>query len=372
MQPVSGKWAPALTTDHGRTVKVNVLYNGSIVAEDVAFSEGSVSVDRGSEVRRTLSLTIPDPADFPHSETDTYGVYGQRIYVEGGLRYLDGSTESVPLGTFVITSVSGDIHTGPLTVQAAGLEVLLKTEFETATSTSGYVSAAAFISYHITDTVPGASFVNLSTGGSAAVATKTWDSGTEKWSALKEVATAAGAELFVNAAGTYVLADPPDIATATPVWDVLAGEGGVMVSAEMELNRDGVFNRVVASGENAEDNTAPVSAEAKITASTDPLRYGGPFGKQTKSYSSSLITTAAKALAAANTLLAKYRAPNRTVSLSTVPNLALDAGDCIRVRYLDDVMPPELHLVQSFAIPLSVGGGAGFAIATVSGKDDPT
>jgi len=370
MQATSAKWAPALTTDHGRVVKVNVLYAGSIVAEDVPFVDGSIGVDRGSDVRRTLTLTIADPADFPTSETDTYGVNGQRIYVEGGIRYLDGTPEVVPLGTFVISGVSGDIHTGPLTVSALGLEVLLKTEFETASSTAGFANAAAFIEWHLTDTIPDVSFVDLSSTGTSPVATKTWEPGAEKWSALTEVATSAGAELYCDAAGTFVLADTPNIAFATPVWDVLAGEGGVMVSAEMAISRDGVKNRVIVSGENSEDNTPHVSAVATIDDPADPLRYGGPFGKQTKTYASSLITSIPGAQSAANTLLSKYRAPNRTVSLSTVPNYALDAADCIRVRYWNDVKPPELHLAQSFTVPLSVGSNAPFPIDTVSGKDD--
>lgn len=371
MQSVSPKWAPALTTDHGLSVKVNVLYNGSIVAEDIAFTDGSVKVDRGSDTRRSLSLTIPSPADFPVNPTDKFAVYGQRIYVESGITYTDGSSERVPLGTFVITSIGGNIHTGPLSIQASGLEILLKRAlWDTATSTVGFSSVASFLSFHILATVPGASFVDASSKGAGPIATKTWDARTDRWSAFAEVANSIGAELFCDANGTYRLADIPDplnVAVA-PVWTVSAGEGGVMVSADMQLTADGVYNRVIVVGENTSDNTAPVSAEAKITATSDPLYYGGPFGKVTKVVSSSLVTTGAQAQATANALLAKYRAPNRTVALEAVPNPALDAGDRIRVVY-GDAHLPEIHVAHAFDIPLSVSGGA-FNIATVSGKAD--
>lgn len=369
MLSVSSKWARALTADHGLAVKVNALYGGSVVAQDIPFVDGAVRVDRGSDVRRSLSLAIAAPASFPFGPTDRYGVYGQRLYVERGIRYIDGSTELVPLGQFVITNVSGNIHTGPLTIAAAGQEILLKrTLFETATSTSGYASAAAFIAFHIPNALPGASFVNASTNGATAIATKTWDSGTDVWTALTEVATSVGAELFCDAYGTFRLVNVPDVATASPVWDVTTGSRGVMVSADVSLSSDDVFNRVVASGENAEDNTPPVRATATITDPADPLRYGGPFGKVTKAYSSSLITNASKAQSAANAQLSKYRAPNRTVNLSTVPNPALDAGDCIRVNYGPGISP-ELHIVQSFSVPLSTENGA-FTIATVGGRDE--
>ncbi|MFF4952279.1 DUF5047 domain-containing protein [Streptomyces chattanoogensis] len=330
-----------------------------------------MSVDRGSDVRRSLSLTIANPSDFPTSETSRYGIYGQQIYVERGIKYIDGTTEMVPLGTFVVTNVSGNIHTGPLSITAIGKEIILKRAlFESATSTAGYASASAFISTQIGLVIPGASYVNGSTSGSSAVATKTWDPGAEIWAALVEVANSVGAELFCDAAGTFRLVDVPDINMATPVWTVNTGEGGVMVSADMEVSADDVYNRVVASGENSEDNKPPVSAEAKITLSTDPLRYGGPFGKVSKTYSSSLITSTTQAQSTANALLRKYRAANRTVTLNTIPNPALDAGDCIRVKYGSDApIAAELHLVQSFTVPLTVDNGS-FTIATVSGKDD--
>ncbi|MFI7009963.1 DUF5047 domain-containing protein [Streptomyces sp. NPDC050145] len=371
MLSVSGRWAPTLATDHGVSVSVSALYNGSVVADDLDFVDGAVQVDRGSDTRRTLSLTIDDPKLFPDSETARFGVYGQELYVEAGLAYLDGTTETVPLGFFVIKSVSGNIHTGPLTIQADGRELLCKRAvFETAQSTAGHANAAAFIRTHLEDVVPAAGFVDDSSSGTTALASKTWERDTEVWSALVDVATSVGAELYCDANGTFRLVDVPEIGSAVPVWTVAAGEGGVMVSADMAVTGDGVYNRVVVAGENSSDDAPPVIAEASITDPDDPLRYGGPFGRVTKTYSSSLITSIGAAQGAANALLRQYRAANRTVSLSAVPNPALDAGDCIRVDY-GDAAPPELHLVQSFTVPLDVGGGD-FTIATMSGKDDQT
>ncbi|WP_030855236.1 DUF5047 domain-containing protein [Streptomyces sp. NRRL S-475] len=371
MLSVSSKWARALTASHGLSTKVNVLYNGAIVAQDIPFVDGTVKVDRGSETRRSLSLTIAEPSKFPTTETATYGVYGQQIYVERGIRYLDGSTERVPLGTFVITKVSGNIHTGPLTIEAAGREILLKRAlFDAATSTKGYISAASFIRTQIQNTVSGADFVDRSTAGAGSIATKTWDAGTDVWSALSEVATSIGAELFCDAYGTYTMVDIPQVANVpvTAVWDVSAGESGVMVSADVALSADDVYNKVTVTGENAEDNKPPVSGSATITAANDPLRYGGPFGKVTFRYSSSLVTNASQAVQTATALLAKKRQANRSVTLEAIPNPALDAGDWIRVNY-GPAMLPELHLVNSFEIPLSVSGGS-CTIDTVGGHDD--
>jgi hypothetical protein len=350
---------------------VNVLYSGAIVAEDIAFTDGAVKVDRGSDVRRSLSLSVASPSEFPVSATDKFAVYGQRIYVEAGVKYLDGSVERVPAGTFVITDISGDIHTGPLTITASGLEILFKRYlWDNATSTKGYANAAAFLAAKIPAIAPGASFVNASTlGATTALATKTWDARTDAWTSFREVADSVGCELFADANGSFRLVDVPDPTSSSlsPVWEVTAGEGGVMVSASMSLSASGVYNRVVVTGENSSDNAPPVQGVATITNTSDPLYYGGPFGKVTKVVSSSLVTTTGQANAMAAALLAKYRAPNRTVELESVPNPALDAGDCIRVDYGAAALP-ELHIAHSFDIPLTVGGN--FNINTMSGKAD--
>ncbi|MGP3940505.1 DUF5047 domain-containing protein [Streptomyces sp. 6N106] len=370
MLSVSTRWAPTLATDHGIVTQVDVLDGaGSVLLANLPIVDGAVSVDRGSEIRRTLSLSLGAPENFPAVADALLNVYGNQLRVRSGLRYLDGSTELITLGTFVITDVSGDIHLGPLSVSAVGQEIRLQRAlFDAAQSTVGFASGRAFITSVMAEFLPGVAFVDTSTLGTATLATKTWDRGTTVWTALREVATACAAEIHCDANGTFRMTDVPTTDTATPVWDVTTGEGGVMVSANVSLSADGVYNRVVAEGENAEDNKPPVSGEAKITAPTDPLRYGGPFGKVTKRVTSSLITSTSGAIAVANAELERAKAPNRSVALETLPNPALDAGDCIRVNY-GPVLAPELHIVQSFAIPLSVGG-SGFTIQTLSGKED--
>lgn len=368
MYPVSSKWAPALSSAHGVVTRVDLLLAGSPVREEIPFTDGSVSVDAGSEVRRTLTLTIPDPTDFPVSEDDPFSPYGHELFVQSGLRYIDGSEETVPLGFFVIESIDGDTHTGPLTINAAGREVLIQAEpFETATSTAGYESPFLFIKDRILDVIPSATVVNEATAATTNLATATWDADSDRWAALQSVARSCGAVLFCNANGSFVLRDVPDPTTATPVWSVNAGDNGVMVGAKRSLSSEGVCNRVVVRGENAADNAVPISATATISDPSDPLRYGGPFGKRTKTITSDLATNSTKAQGMANAEIRKARQPNRTVSLSSVPNAALDADDCIRVVY-GPIADPELHIVRSFSVPLTVGGD--FPIETVGGKED--
>lgn len=367
MFPVSEKFLSALTTSHHMRVSVSAYYDDVETVPDVWIVDGDVHVDAGSEIRRTLSLSIPNPADFPTLETDPYSVYGQQLFVQRGITYLDGSHEMVPLGFFVIDNISGDVHQGPLTISAASRESLIKAQpFEGPTSTSGLAHTRAFVQREIQAVLPGADVVDTSTYGTLPIATATWDTDADRWAAIREAAASIGAEVFEDVAGTFRMRDRPDPDTATPVWSVNAGERGVMVSADRSLTSDGVVNRVIARGENTADDVPPISSTASITDPTDPLRYGGPFGRRTHAYSSQLITSATKADSAARAELIRRRAPNASVDLTAIPNPALDAGDCIRVVY-GNGRPPELHIVQKLTIPLDVAGV--LSIGTVSGRE---
>lgn len=368
MQAVSANWAPALASAHGLTAKVDVLYDGAVIASDVQIAGGSVKLDGGSDIRSSLSLTIADPSEFPKTPTDRWGVYGQRISVSAGIIYTDGTIERVMLGEFVTVSVGGDIHQGPLQIEAQGKEILLKRAVtEGAVSTSG-VSVSGWISSLVDTHAPGESYVNNSTHGGNAVPTKTYDAGTEVLTVINEAATSIGAEFLCNMDGTFELRDITDPATAAPVWAVDAGSTGVLVSADIDLTSEDVFNNVVVSGENTEENVAPVTAVWQIQGPTDPLSVDGPFGKVTKRYSSSLITTLPQALETAKRLLHKYRAANRTVSLTAIHNHAIEPGDCIAVRY-GGAVPDETHLVRTIDHPLTAAHPT-TVIETVSGRDE--
>ena len=361
MYSVSDRWAPALASSHGVAVQVDLLYDGAVVQRNIRITDGMVTVDRGAEVRRSLRLSLPDPSVLPELPTDFFSPFGYQLYVQRGIRYLDGSVEMVPLGYFAIQSISGDLRTGPLEIQAPGLESLIQqAPFEVAVSTSGAQTAAAFIATQLAAVDPSLDLVDTSSGGASLLPRVTYDAGTDRWKTLREVATSVGAELFVSADGTFVLADIPEPSDEF-VWTVAARE--TLVAASAGWSADGVYNRVVVYGENVSESAPPVYAIAEISDSADPLHVGGPFGLRVYTHRSNLVTTTLQAEALASRLLPQVSALHRSVRVSSVPNPALDAGDRIRVVY--GSRPPELHTVQRFDVPLRPGGD--FVIETASG-----
>lgn len=367
MYPVSTRFLEALATSHRIVTRVDAFYNGRLTVSDLPIADGSVTVDRGSKVRRSLSLTISDIGYLPWDPLDVLASYGQRLVVSRGIRFPDGSEEVVPLGTFRINEPSGDVHIGPLTITGQTSEVAIQEDkFLAPYTTKGYTTCVDAITALIRRTLPDAVIVNATRDGrNPPCATATWDANSDPWDAVTQIATAMAAEIYVDALDRFVIADVPDPLSSPIVWDIAEGEGGTLISAARTMSRTNVFNAVVCSGENTSDNSAVVSAVAYDNNPNSPTRWGGPYGRVPKFYSSSLLKTVGDCQAAANYMLVDATAPNISTSLDSVPNPALEGGDCIRVGYRGR---KELFIMQSCSIPLTPDGD--FSITLRGGKDD--
>ncbi|WP_425837348.1 DUF5047 domain-containing protein [Streptomyces fractus] len=368
MYSVSTEFLRALLSSHRIVTRVDAYYNGQLTAEDIPVADGSVSVDRGSKTRRSLSLTVSDVSYLPWDVTDPLAAYGQTLVVSRGVRFADRD-ELVPLGTFRINEPQGDVHEGPVTLTGVTAEATLQDDvFMVPTSTAGYGNCVQAIEFLIRQAIPGAPIVNLTSDGRNPIcAVANWDAGGDRWDAIVSVATAMRAEIYVDAIGRFVITDLPDPLAAPVVWEFAEGEWGNLISASRQMSRTAVFNAVVVSGENSSSETAPVSGVAYDNEPTSPTRWGGPYGRVPKLYSSSLVVTQGDAQALANYMLADLIAPNVQTSIEASPNPALEAGDCVRVSYAGR---KELFIVQSFSVPLTAEGD--FPITLRGGKEDTT
>lgn len=225
-------------------------------------------------------------------------------------------------------------------------------------------TAVGAITTLIQRSIPDAS-VDATGSTDAAIGPRTFDVEGDPWAAVTELAAAIGAEVYTDADGIFRITELPDILTTTPAWEVRAGEGGAYIEASRGMSLDGVFNGVLARGENSESNTAPVSALVVDSDPGSPTYWDGPFGHRPMFYSSSTLVTVGQCTAAATLKLRAAQAPNATADLSSLPNPALEPGDVLRVVYMDGTA--ELHQVQSFPVDLGVGGS--FNIQTISAKE---
>jgi hypothetical protein len=365
---ITDTFRQALTSSHTIVTRVDAYYDGALVASDIPIADGAVSVDRGSKTRRSLSLTVADLGYLPWDATDPLAVYGQRLVVSRGIRFANGD-EMIPLGTFRINEPSADVHQGPVTLTGISEEATIADDvFMVPTSTRGYGNCIQAVEFLIRQTIPTASIVNLTADGRNPVCpVATWDTGGDRWDAVVQVATAMRAEIYVDAIGRFVIVDLPNPLTSPVAWDIADGEGGTLVSASRQMSRTSVYNAVVVTGENSASETAPVSAVAYDNDPSSPTRWGGPYGHVPKTYSSALVVTQGDAQSLANYMLADLTAPNVQTSIASIPNPALEAGDCLRVSYAGR---KELFIAQSFSVPLTAEGE--FPITLRGGKEDVT
>jgi hypothetical protein len=362
--PVTARFLKAIADSHTPLFAAQVfLTTGGV--DTLPITGGSVTVDRGQQVRRTCSVTIADTALIPRTATDKLATYGAQLRVSRGVDYRDGSSELVSLGVFRIDGVDGDIDTGPVTISGKSLECVISDDKFTQPYRASGMAVAA-ITALIQRSIPAASVITGATVVDAAIGARTWDVQGDPWSAVAEIAAVIGAEVYADADGVFVIAVLPDPLSVPPVWTISAGEGGAYIAATRGMSADGVFNAVLASGENTEANIPPVSALVVDNDPTSPTYWSGPFGHRPTFYSSATLTTTSACTSAATLLLRAAVAPNASANISALPNPALEPGDVIRVVYPDNTR--ELHQVQSFPVPLDYSGD--FTIATISSKED--
>jgi hypothetical protein len=360
---VSDRFLKRITESHQVATLVQLFTtDGRVIT--LEHTGGSVTVDRSQAIRRTCTVTVADPKLIPRTPTDQLATYGARLRISRGVDYGDGTDELVPLGLFRLDEVSGDVNDGPVTLAGKDLSaVIADDKFTAPYSATGSVLSAitAIVQRSLPDTQ-----VSLSGVTDTAIGRRTFDIEADPWAACQEIAAAAGADVFFNADGLVVISVLPDLSTATPAWDIEAGEGGAYIRASRGMTADRVYNGVLARGENTSDNVAPVSALVVDNDPSSPTYWSGPFGRRPLFYSSSTLITTAACTNAATLKLAQARTPNATGDISSLPNPALAPGDVLRIIHPDGSR--ELQQVASFSVPLSQDGD--FPITTIAAKED--
>ncbi|MFC8273740.1 DUF5047 domain-containing protein [Streptomyces sp. NPDC057271] len=363
MYPVSQRFLDTIVESHNPLVEVT-LFRADGRVESLSHTGGSVSVDRGSQCRRTCSVTIADISLIPRTALDKLSVYGARLRIVRGVEYGGGQTETVPLGVFRLDETGGDVDEGPVTLTGKSLECVVADDKFTAPyrATGTAVSAVTAL---IQRSIPDAVVTTASTVADAAIGPRTFDIEGDPWAAVQEIAAAIGAEVYADADGQFTVSDLPDLLTTPVAWTISAGEGGAYMQASRAMTADGIYNGVLARGENAETNTAPVSALVVDNDAGSPTYWSGPFGHRPMFYTSSTLITAGQCTAAATLKLRAAQAPSASADITSLPNPALEPGDIVRVVYPDGTK--ELHQVHSFSVSLDVGGS--FTIQTISAKE---
>ncbi|MFF5609246.1 DUF5047 domain-containing protein [Streptomyces cellulosae] len=360
--PVSDRFLARIAESHTVVTRVSLfLTTGEVI--DLPHTGGSVTVDRGQAIRRTCTVTCPDPAVIPRTPADQLATYGARLLLRRGVDYGDGDQpELVPLGLFRLDSVDGDVSDGPVTLQGKDLSAIVADDKFTAPYTATGTAVGA-VTALIRRSLPDAQVISTVTD--VGIGRRTFDVEGDPWAACQEIAAAAGAEVYANADGEFTIATLPDLLTTEPAWEIAAAEHGVYISARRGMSSENVHNGVLARGENAADGVLPVSYLATDDDPGSPTYWGGPFGRRPAFYSSSTLISTLNCQNAAKLKLAAAKAPNASGDITALPNPALEPGDVLRILHPDGTR--ELHQAAAFTVPLDESGD--FPISTIAAKE---
>jgi len=348
--PLSAPAQRALSQSHGMTVRATAY--GAFGMQEIPIDGGSVVSDGKSQVRRTATLSTSANL-WPVDPRSVLAPFGTEIQVDYGIVLTGGAVEWVPLIRGLLTEASRErpIDTNgqlPLTLVDRSARVA-EDRFTAPVQTVSGATTVTEIRRLIQETLGVAVPVTDYTGSVQVAAVL--DIERERWAdGVEALANSISAEVFFDPQGNGIIRPQPLI-TDTRVWTVNSGEQGVLISKGEKLAREGVYNGVVASGQRS-DGTAPATATVWDTDTESPTYYLGTFGRKPRFYTSQMLTTVPQCTATATALLARVKGMSAQISLTTLANPALEAGDVILAHDVEEGTA-QAHIIDKVAVPLS-------------------
>jgi hypothetical protein len=339
--PVSAEFAAAVKASHTVLCGADLWYDGNLLASNLPVVEGQLSIDDDALTQARLSLTIADPYNqytprLP-SDVNAINVYGQEVFLKLGVLIPGRGPEYVGAGWFRVQQLrvkrrwrrpSGRAAAGGATLTADALDrIQAITDYRFLAPEQPAPGATCFgeIRRLAQGVVPLAEWPPLDDPAVPSTLTYT----ESRRDALAALAAAADVRVFMNNAGNLdirplILLGGP--APLTPDWTLSAGPDGGLFDLEETLSRDGVYNAIVARGEQTGDH-APVQGIAYETRPTSPTRWDGPYGRVPAFMASPLLDSQQAADKAATTRLGTLLAArDRQVTVYGPPNPAVLPG----------------------------------------------
>lgn len=353
MRPVSTEFLAAVRTSHKMYSRVRVLTEFQTGTNpdgvEIPIISGNVNLSSNTDIRSSVEMTTDGNSTFPQSPTELLNPYGNELFVERGINLMDGSIEIVSMGYHRIDSVEqSSAPNGPIRLTAYDRMIAIK-EADLITPLVIYAGTppSDIFDTLILDVYPSATieYDDPIWAATGLESMQIVERGRYKF--LQDLVTSFGKIMYWDHRGILVVRDPPE--PTDVVWNVNSGKNGVLISMGRTINREGVYNAVVALGE-ANSGALPARGEAYDLDPASPTYYNGPYGKVPLFYSSSLITSQDQAQTAARRLLEHSIGLPQVADFSAVPNPALEPLDPISIEHIDGI---DYHIIESLNVPLT-------------------
>ena len=333
------------------------------VVETLGISDGSVTIDSTAAVRRTCELTVVDDGTLGLVPTDAFSAlapYGNEVRISRGVERTNGDVELVRLGVFRIEKPTVSDTGESLEIRLSGMDrakpfidAVFEEPYQVASGTNVITAIEDVLTLAYPSTVM--DFPTTTYTTPLLVAQEAED----RWAFAQGLATFIASELYFDADGTLVLrqiAQDP-----TPVATFAEGEGGLLLEATADWDRENAKNKYIVSGENPGETGTIPRGEAYDDDPDSPTYYGPPFGRNPDFYASEFVTSDTQAADAAAALLAKNLGVTKSIDFGVLVDPTLDAGDAVTITRERLGVSSEVHIIDQLQIPLTAEG-------TMSGK----
>jgi hypothetical protein len=357
--PTHKRFLDAVRNPPGVAIRVEVWRGGGRVDpfgdDGIPVHGGAVDVDSTKQVRRSLSGVEVDDSD---EMWDLLSPVGTELRVFRGFRYLNGETDMVPVGQFVIPNLS-ESYGGSWVARVGSSPDKMVLVQRARFTLPRLIPAGYLIRQAISDLMEEVlgPVTNLAT--SYARTTSPMLLERDRGKAVADMCKSIGADAFMSPDGIPMVVDRPQLAE-TPVWNVNAGDDGILYSASRERSYERTYSGVVAAPAQIDGSTPFTPAVVWDEDPKSPTWRFGPYGEVPYFLTSPFFENYEQAYRAALSLLPQVTAPRAQLTLEAECNPALADGDTISVslppRRRGDRTVVERHLVGPFTVPLTVDG----------------
>lgn len=324
------EYEPAI---HGPVRRVSYLtstdIDGTVLAERIPISTGSVRGSLTNRVTRTATFTTPEEF-YPDTPEDPLSPYQAVARIFSGIALGNGLEVVFPVFTGRVYTSTLDAD-GTATHRADDLAadvVAARFEQPESSSRSRFATQLTEIQRLILQAVPQAVF-GTNDVDPAPVPQLVWDE--DRGQALDDMAESMGARWYTLGDGSFVVRRFPYEPSA-PVQEFAEGPQGLMSAASITRTRDGSANSVVVVSERL-DGTDPVRVIRRDTSAGSPTRYGGKFGRVVQVIKVQTPQSQNEANLMAATQLAASVALTEQWACTVVADHRMELGDTVRLRY---------------------------------------
>jgi hypothetical protein len=396
---LSPRFIAAVTTDHRWLAKVEVRTPAGALVSDITehVSGGSVTVDETAEIRRTCQLVLDGTPSLVPPEVITadplsvrdmlHPAKANELWIYRGVGYPDGTSEFAQIGVFRMSKpeITDDGQSITITINGNDRAFVVSTRFWQTPYTlkpfvlgsGGNLGAAvqSTLNFLIGKIYPNIQY-NLAgdyafygTGIPFTYPITTFgaspNSVADPMSDLITFVAAAGAELFFDISGNVVLRPITNVSTANVIDTVhfVEGENCTVTSAQRVLDETTAHNGVILYC-NGPGAAGPFVVQVWDSNSSSPSYYKGPWGPVPYQLTTTLIPAGGdsfavaqqKAFVMANAQLQLVRGTLDQITVTNVPNPALQEGDCIQVTR-ERMGVDEAYVIQRMTIPVDALAG---------------